>query len=198
MYKSYTDSELFDFLKADDRAAFTEIYQRYWKVMHAHTLKMLGGEDEAKDIVQELFANLWIKRNSIQNNTNLSGYLYVSARNKIINHIQRKSMRKHYVRYLALSAGEAHDTTIEQIIEKELNIIIENEIQHLPGKMQHIFHLSRKLNLSHKEIANHLAVSDKTVKKQIRNAIRIIKTKVGYFNEISCLVFILNYYVLFE
>jgi RNA polymerase sigma-70 factor (ECF subfamily) len=185
MYKSYSDSELFDLLKSGSHAAFTEIYERYWKVMYVHTVKVLGEKDDAKDVVQELFANLWIKGNSIRYNGNLSGYLYVSAKNKIINYIQQKSTHRHYARCCALSIGAAHNTTIEYITEKELSSVVEKEIQNMPGKMQHIFNLSRKQNLSHKEIANKLAISDKTVKKQIGNAIRMIKTKVGYFDEVS-------------
>ena len=179
MYKSYSDSELFDLLKVRDRAAFTEIYKRYWKVMYVHAVKMLGEKDDTKDIVQDVFVNLWAKGNHIPLNTNLSGYLYVSARNKIINLIHQKNIRSS----LALSPEKADNTTIEKIAEKELISVVEKEIQNLPEKMQCIFNLSRKQNLSHKEIANQLSISDKTVKKQIGNAIKLIKPKLNTLTE---------------
>ena len=183
MYKSYSDSELFDLLKAGNRDAFAEIYERYWKVMYVHTLKMLGEKDDAQDIVQELFVNLWVKGNDIPFNTNLSGYLYVSARNKIINLIHQRSTRKNSLSFLALSTEAARNTTIEKIVEKELMSVVEKEIQNLPEKMQCIFNLSRKQHLSHKEIADQLSISDKTVKKQIGNAIRLIKPRLNTLTE---------------
>ena len=182
MYKSYSDSELFDLLKVRDRAAFTEIYKRYWKVMYVHAVKMLGEKDDAKDIVQDVFVNLWAKGNHIPLNTNLSGYLYVSARNKIINLIHQKNIRKNSSS-LALPPEKADNTTFEKIAEKELISVVEKEIQNLPEKMQCIFNLSRKQNLSHKEIANQLSISDKTVKKQIGNAIKLIKPKLNTLTE---------------
>lgn len=183
MYRYYSDSELFDLLKSGDREAFTEIYERYWKVMYIHAVKMLGGKDDAEDIVQELFINLWIKGNDIPFNTSLYGYLYVSARNKIINLIHQRSTRKNTLSFLAFSTEKARNTTIDKITEKELRSAVEKGIQNLPEKMQYIFNLSRKQHLSHKEIANQLSISDKTVKKQIGNAIRLIKPRLNMLTE---------------
>jgi RNA polymerase sigma-70 factor (ECF subfamily) len=187
-YKSYTDRELLDCLKSGDRAAFAEIYERYWKTMYFHALKMLGNEDDAKDLVQELFASVWARAASIPFNNNLSGYLYITARNKIINLIQQRKVRRDYLSGLAAFAEEASNGTIEQIDEKELLLIVEKEIQALPHKMRQVFELSRKQYLSHKEIADELDISDKTVKKQIGYAIRMIKLKLDVLTRVVFLL----------
>ncbi|SMD08509.1 RNA polymerase sigma factor [Pedobacter africanus] len=186
-YKSYTDRELLDCLKSGDRAAFAEIYERYWKTMYFHALKMLGDEDDAKDLVQELFASVWARAASIPFNNNLSGYLYITARNKIINLIQQRKVRRDYLSGLAAFAEEASNGTIERIDEKELLLIVEKEIQALPYKMRQVFELSRKQYLSHKEIADELDISDKTVKKQIGYAIRMIKLKLDVLTRVVLL-----------
>lgn len=191
-YKSHTDQELLDGLKSGDRAAFAEIYERYWKLMYFHALKMLGDEDDAKDLVQELFASVWARAANIPFNTNLSGYLYISARNKIINLIQQKNVRRDYLSALASFADEASNGTIEQIDEKELLLLVEKEIQALPHKMRQVFELSRKEYLSHKEIASQLEISDKTVKKQIGYAIRMIKLKLDVLTRIILLLLFLK------
>lgn len=187
-YKSYTDRELLDCLKSGDRAAFAEIYERYWKTMYFHALKMLGDEDDAKDLVQELFASVWTRAASIPFSNNLSGYLYITARNKIINLIQQRKVRRDYLSGLAAFAEEASNGTIEQIDEKELLLIVEKEIQALPHKMRQVFELSRKQYLSHKEIADELDISDKTVKKQIGYAIRMIKLKLDVLTRVVLLL----------
>ncbi|WP_316814416.1 RNA polymerase sigma-70 factor [Pedobacter heparinus] len=190
--KSYTDQELLDCLKSGDQQAFAEIYNRYWKVMYFHALKMLGDEDDAKDLVQELFVTLWTKGINIPFNSNLSGYLYITARNKIINLIQQKKVRRDYLSALTAFAEEAGNGTVEQIDEKELLLIVEKEIQNLPVKMRQVFELSRKQFLSHKEIATQLEISDKTVKKQIGYAIRMIKLKLDVLTRISIILFFLK------
>jgi len=183
-YNSYSDSELLDALKSEDRFAFSEIHQRYWEVMYRHALKMLGEEDDAKDVVQELFAALWIKGKSIVITTSLSGYLYISVRNRIINIINQKKVRRDYLASLATFAEENRNATLDQISEKEILRVVEKEVQSLPRKMRNIFELSRNQNLSHKEIACKLDISDKTVKKQIGYAIKIIRLRLDVLTRV--------------
>ena len=183
-YRSYSDPELLGCLKAGDQLAFAEIYERYWKVMYVHARKMLHDEDDSKDLVQELFASLWTKSAEVNCNTNLSGFLYVSLRNKIINLVQQKNIRRDYLSSLASFAEEAGNSTLDQISEKEILSVVEKEIQNLPKKMRHIFELSRKQNLSHKQIAGQLEISDKTVKKQIGYAIKIIKLRLDVLTRV--------------
>ncbi|MNL67317.1 RNA polymerase sigma factor [compost metagenome] len=60
-----------------------------------------------------------------------------------------------------------------------MTAMIEKEIAALPQKMREVFELSRKQNLSHKEIAEQLGISEQTVSKQVTNALKILKTKLG-------------------
>lgn len=170
--------ELTDLLREGDRYAFTEIYNRYWNVMYAHVYKMLRDEEEAKDVIQEIFSNLWLKASHIKSSHNLAGLLYTMARNRVFNLIEQDRVRSDYVRSIAAFASQADSGAVEQVDEKQLMAVIEHEIQNLPLKMREIFELSRKDNLSHKEIANKLNLSYQTVKKQVQNALKIIKPKI--------------------
>ena len=181
IYSSLKDSELLDFIKSGDEKAFAEIYERYWMIMFQHVLKMLGDKDEAKDLVQELFTGLWIKAENIETGTNISGYLYVSARNKVINLIRHNQIKRDYLSSLSIFAADPQNTTLEQLTAKYLSIAVEKEIRSLPCKMREIFELSRKRYLTHKEIAQELNISDKTVKKQINNALKILKLRLNIF-----------------
>lgn len=177
--RTLTDSQLLDLVKTGDESAFAEIYERYWTVMYVHVLKMLGDEDDSKDLIQELFTSLWLKGAQIEFSTNLSGYLYISARNKVINMIRQNKIRKDYLSSLAEFGAQTSNTTLEQLNVRDLHTAFEREVQSLPYKMRQIFELSRKQNLSHKEIALSLDISDKTVKKQISNALKIIRLRLN-------------------
>jgi RNA polymerase sigma-70 factor (family 1) len=174
-YSSYSDNELIDLLKSGDQSAFTELYNRYWRLLYAHIYKMLRDEDESKDILQELFSGLWTKADKIPEQQNFAGYLYVSARHKVLNAIRQSKFRNDYLNSLAEFANEASEATLEYLDESDLVTAIEREIQALPPRMRQVFEMSRKENLSYKEIADRLGTSDETVKKQISKSLKVIR-----------------------
>jgi RNA polymerase sigma-70 factor (family 1) len=178
-YNKYSDKELTDLLKSGDQSAFTEIYNRYWSVMYAHVYKMLRDREEAKDVIQEIFSKLWLKATEIRSNQNLAGLLYVAARNRVLNLMEQNRVRNDYVKSIASFISEIDPSAIDHVDEKKLTQIIEQEILNLPPKMREIFEMSRKENLSHKEIAEKLNISDQTVKKQVQNALKIIRPKIS-------------------
>jgi RNA polymerase sigma-70 factor (family 1) len=181
IYSSLTDNQLLDYIKTGDQLAFAEIYERYWGLMFHHVLKMTGDKDETKDIIQELFTQLWINIEQIESETNIASYLYVSARNKVINLIRHDKVRNNYLSSLSDFTNQHSNSMLEQLSAKDLSIAIDKEIQNLPCKMREIFELSRKKFRSHKEIADELHISDKTVKKQINNAIKILRLRLNIF-----------------
>lgn len=178
VYSGYTDKVLADLIGKGDADAFSEIYKRYRGVLYLHALRMLKNEDEAKDIVQDLFTVFWVKRNEIEVTGTISGYLYTAVKNRILDHIARNQTREKYISSLAGFISEGEFVTDNQIREKELTTLIEKEVELLPEKMKQIFKLSRLDNLSHKDIALELKLSDKTVKKQVSNALIILKKKL--------------------
>jgi RNA polymerase sigma-70 factor (ECF subfamily) len=178
-YRSLTDPQLLELIKSGEEGAFAEIYERYWGIMYAHVLKMLGEEDDAKDIAQEVFTTLWLKGVNIEYDTNISGYLYITARNKVLNLIRQNKVRRDYLSSLSQYSNDTSNATLEQLNARDLAAALEYELQSMPYKMREIFELSRKQNLSHKEIAIRLDISDKTVKKQISNALKIIRLRLN-------------------
>jgi len=183
------DQELMALLKNDDKDAFAEIYKRYWTVMYMHALKMLRDEDDARDIIQETFTSLWLKRDCINSDINLAGYLFISTKNKVLDLVARKRVRLDYLDSLAAFAEVTSNQTLERIEEKEIMEALEKEIARLPLKMKQIFEMRIHQHLTYKEIADELSISDKTVKKQISNAIRIIRPKL---NHLSAIVLMLS------
>ena len=165
-------------LKNDDKEAFAEIYNRYKSVLQHHVYKKLGNFEEVKDVLQELFAQLWIKRKELPETTNLSGYLYVAIRNKVLNIVAHRNVSSKYVASLQQFINAGSEVTDLHIREKEFAEMIEKEINALPTKMQMVFQMSRKAHLSHKEIAIKLDISEQTVAKQITNAIKILRVKL--------------------
>lgn len=177
-YSQHNDQALITLLKEGDELAFAELHCRYKAVLFLHTYRMLRNEDEAKDIIQEVFTTLWTRRNDIPAIASLASYLYSAARNKVLDSIARKKTEQKYMRSLALFLEEGENITEKELREKELARLIEREVSRLPARMREIFELSRYENLSYKEIAEALNISDKTVKKQVSNALVILRKKL--------------------
>lgn len=180
-YAKYSDEQLVSLLRLRDQQAFTAIYNRHWGAVYFHIYKMLRDEEDAKDGVQEIFSKLWLKAEQMQSNQNLAGFLFRSARNLVFNLIEKDRVRQKYLKSIMSFVNEVDPSTVDRIDEKELRALIELEIEKLPPKMRHIFELSRKEELSHQEIAHQVNLSYQTVKKQVQNALKIIKPKISHF-----------------
>ncbi|WP_179413518.1 RNA polymerase sigma factor [Mucilaginibacter sp. E4BP6] len=178
-FKTLNDYDLTALLREGNHAAYAELYHRYNQLLFVHAYKRLKDEEQAKDIVQEFFATLWTKRSSLYLKTSLVGYFFTSVNNRIIDHFLHKDVQKKYIASFAGFAASNNTKADHLIREKQLLLLIENEIQQLPPKMREIFQLSRQQYLSHKEIAEKLSISEKTVDRQISNALFRLKAKLG-------------------
>jgi len=178
-YSTLSDEELAHRLKSTDRAAFAEVYNRYKGLLYVHAYKRLKNEEEADDVVHDLFATLWSKRTELDLN-NLSAYLYIAVRNNIFKLIARQNVATDYIAAAQITIDQTNCITDHLVREKQLAEIIENEINALPERMREVFELSRKANLTHREIAQRLDLSEQTVKKHIHHALKILRVRLGF------------------
>lgn len=178
-YKLYTDQELVFLLKIGDSIAYTEIFNRYERLLYIHAYKRLQNREEARDIIQDIFIILWAKKNELNFNYSLRAYLYTSVRNRIFDLISHKKVASNYFLSLQTVVNIGDHITDHRVRLNQLNALIEKEISELPTKMREVFQLSRGEQLSHSEIADRLQISEQTVKKQVQNALKILKVKLG-------------------
>jgi len=187
-----SDTEIFEKFKNGSDAAFGEIYQRHWQRLYVHAFNMLDDEDEAKDIIQEIFTAFWLKGRGLDLKTSLRTYFHSAVKNRILNMIEHNRIRNNYLN--SLSEFLFFHNNVEVKMEEDERIeFIEKEILYLPIKMRTIFELRRNEEFSYKEIGEQLGISDKTVKKQINNAIKILKIKI-LSSEIRAVLFFSVFY----
>lgn len=188
-YTGFSDGNLAALLSEGDELAFNEVFKRYSDVLYRHAYNKLRDTDDAKDLVQDLFAALWNQRATFSGETNLSGYLYASIRYKVINkQVRDKRIAESDVQLMA-ELREQADFADYRVREKELSQLIESETARLPRKMREVFFLSREEHLNHKEIAERLNLSPATVRKQVQNALRILRVKLGAFLSLIFVLF---------
>ncbi len=177
MYNEIAEERLILLLKEDDRAAFDEIYSRYWEPLSIAAVKITGSFDDACDIVQDVFVKIWKNRRELTI-IYLKGYLFRSVRNGCIKHIQQSSRTAEFLQSFSIFYNNMQAQSANLPEARELQAILEAAVSALPHKMQEVYMLSRNQNLSYKEIATRLNIAETTVKKQVSNALKHIRTEV--------------------
>jgi len=170
-----SEEQLLTLMGQDDKRAFDEIYSYYWDKLFVYVVKIIKDEDEAYDIIQDVFVSLWLKRHTLKL-VSLKAYLFTAVRFKTLDHLNKA--KRTVVLEESHEALPGQDAHLEHYLANELSSQIQDKICELPGKMREIFILSRSEELSHRQISIKLSISDKTVKKQISNALRLLRFKL--------------------
>lgn len=178
-YSQHTDQQLIKLLTNGDNIAYTEIYNRYKRLLYLFAYKRLGEKEEVWDAVHEVFLSLWLNHESLVVTHTLSTYLHTAVRNKIANIISHKQICARYLDSFATYLAVEHNYTDYRVRQKELESLIETEINALPVKMREVFEMSRKAGYNRKQIAELLNLSEETVKAQMYQALKRLKTRLG-------------------
>lgn len=177
-YTVLSDLEIWDLFKSGDRDAFAELYERYFGILYVHARNRVRDEEEARDLIQELFTDLWSLREKISIKNSLSNFLYTCVRNRVLNSIARKGVQDRYQSSLvAETMSEA--ITDHRVRERLLARLIEQEIDALPPRMKEVFLLSRRANMTYVEIAGKLDITEQSVRSHVKNALRVLRVKLG-------------------
>jgi len=79
-YRNLADDELLKKLRVGDHTAYEGIYRRYWAMLFRHAQKILSSDEDARDLIQDLFENLWKRAADIAIESSVSSYLYGMVR----------------------------------------------------------------------------------------------------------------------
>lgn len=175
---NYTDKELVGFLNDTDESAIEKIFKQYYSYICSAVYKIIPDPILTEDLAQDVFYELWRKREKIKINSSLKAYLKRAAINKALNYIRSKKMKfdsddDDAVINISVSSSE------NSFEAKELQAIINASIDTLPEKCRIVFMMSRFEEMSYKEIAAELEISIKTVENQISKALKILKKAVN-------------------
>jgi len=189
---SYTDEQLLQLMQDGSGEAFTELYKRHWPSVYRNAMRLLRSRADAEDVVQQLFESIWNRRSRLDIRGSFAAYLFTGARYSAI-HLVEKNIEK-YACVSSLAADlekNAHPSIESGMDAKALEITIDGIVDTLPVRMKEVFLLSRKENLTHKEIAERLNISEETVKKQVYNALKLIRQHLGKSVSLGCLIVLL-------
>lgn len=176
-----SDKELLNLLPEKGDAVIEVFFKRYYQYLCIVVMRMLSDKAKTEDLVQDVFYELWRKRESLFITTSLKAYLKRAAVNKTLNYFRAEKMKFSDNEIILPSIETETSSAIDIMETAELKIFIDQSIDALPPRCKMIFVLSRYEEMSHKEIAAQLDISVKTVENQISKALKLLRGQlVGY------------------
>lgn len=182
------EQELLQLIRNSDYLAFEELHRRYYKQLFVLAAKKIGDQDEAYDLLQDMFVELWDKRADFYITNPLKNYLKNRLWFKLSGYFRTKGFQeKHFRNFSAFIQSEQdHALQLDDLEIREMDLqyeavieVINRTIQEMPDKMRELFLLSRTKEYSIAEIAEQLNISPKTVKNQINIALNRIRQAVA-------------------
>ncbi len=169
------DDELAALIAADSPDAFRILFDRYHTALTLFALRFLGDEDAACDVVQTVFLTIYEQRGRLEIHTSLRSFLYQSVRNRCLNEIKSRKVRRLYFD-AELAQSEPGSPAVEQAVEQsELEARLAQAVEQLPPQCRRVFELSRYDAVPNAEIAEQLNISKRTVETQISKALRHLR-----------------------
>lgn len=175
--KSDIDPTLLYSLKNGDHHAFERLFEKYAHQLFVFSLTYLKDEDEAQEVVQEVFLKIWLNRMTLKTDTSFQSYLFTIAFNSIRKLFNRKAKNDQYKLTLIDDLDDGQDLVDYENNYQLITRKLEQFIEEMPEKRKDIFIQRKKLGKPVKQIAEEMEISIKTVENQITEAMRYLKQR---------------------
>ena len=184
-----SEQQLLSALRFGNEAALRQIFNQHYPLLLADIYRLVPDESTCQDLAQELFVDRWNKRENLNIHTSLRAYLRRAAVNKALNYIKAtRRIRFDDAEDLGHLPDNSALATHKRETQDNLEEALHAAIDKLPEKCRIIFNLSRFEQFSHREIAEKLGISVKTIENQITKAMKILRDALINHAELSSVV----------
>ena len=185
------DSETLHRLKSGDVDAFEDIFRKYNGKVYHFALATLYDKSLAEDITQNVFISIWEHRRDITSEKNFQAYLYTIAKNMVYRETEKMILAFRYQDYVTQLLLDEKDFSTEETIDAHsLEEVILRLIDKLPEARRKIFLLHFTEDLSNKEIAKRLSISEKNVEMQVRRSLNYLQRHLKEYIALAALIYL--------
>jgi RNA polymerase sigma-70 factor (ECF subfamily) len=171
----HTDSVLLQNVANGDEQAFRQLFEQYADGVYGVAFAYVKSPELAEELVQDIFLKIWLKKEKLPEITGFTDYLFIVARNHILNMLRKKIPQKDFKEHLTAYFADAVITPEQQLLLKESSQLIRSAIGQLPPQQQAVYRLSRQGGLSLEEIAGELQLSRNTVRNHLSRALQHLR-----------------------
>lgn len=158
-----------------DESAFRSVFELYRGRVYGVAFKMLKSEQEAEEIVQDVFLAIWVGRDKLADVSDPEAYLFTIAYNTVYAYLKKTSRREELINKLISRISEIQNSTEETVAHRETQGLINDAVQKLPPQQRIIFQMSKQNDLSYDEIADRMHLSKNTVRNHLAEAVKTVR-----------------------
>jgi RNA polymerase sigma-70 factor (ECF subfamily) len=180
-----------------DKTSFERVYRFYYPRINNFAWQYLLDSEASKNIVQDVFTELWDKRDTLKKDTNLNAWLFTVTKNKSLKAISHYKSQRNYDNYIKSRELEVNFKALAEfdtstLVFEELQSQIKVALEKLTPACRKVFEMSRFEDKKNREIATELSLSIKTVEAQISKALRSLKVDLKDYLPLCYILFHLN------
>lgn len=164
-----------------DKKTFSELYVSNFTQMCDFAVSITHDEEVTKELIQDVFINIWTNREHWRPKSTIRSYLYRAIKNRAFDYLKHKKVEREWHNRNYQSNSENAETPYEQYTRAELEQFIQKAVDELPEKRKMIYLLSRIQGLKYREIADVMKISEKTVENQMGHALKKLRELVNKY-----------------
>ncbi|HVI43966.1 MAG TPA: RNA polymerase sigma-70 factor [Chitinophaga sp.] len=158
-----------------DEAAYTLVFNAYSRQVFDVAMLYLKDHAASREIVQEVFLKVWLKRVSMANVTDFTNYLFILTRNHIYDSFKKQLVKQKALDYLISQEPRHANDTDHVVQDHQYEQLLHTAISSLPPARRKIY-MARKAGMSNEEISREMNITVNTVKKQMQLALQYLRT----------------------
>jgi len=174
-----TDYVVIKKIKEGDVTTFERLFRQYYMSLCLYAFSITGRKDISEEVVQDVFYNVWKERERLQILRSIKNYLYGAVKNHSLRYREHEMMEQRHYENMLNDTPDTELSPHELLEYKELEDLITNILNKMPERRRHIFMMRRFEGKKQKDIAEHYAISIKTVEMEMTKAFRALRQGVG-------------------
>ena len=183
-------------MKEDFNITYKALFRKYYPNLIFYAIRLVG-EEEAEDVVQDVFVELWKRKDSMEIGDQIQAFLYRAVYTRSLNVLKHRNIESGYmaiVEEINQKRAEFYQPDNNEIIrrieDRELRKEIYNAINELPDKCKEVFKLSYLHEMKNKEIADVLGISLRTVEAHMYKALKYLRSRLDHLIILLTLFFL--------
>jgi len=178
-------------IRRGNTEAFEALFRAHEPLVHSVCLSIVGVPDVARDLTQDLFCELWDRRQRFNPTTSLKAYLAGAARNKALSYVQQNRSQESLDDWNAAhgrgrakrrAEPRSRATPQDALQHRDLQQALHQAVQELPDRRRLIYIMARREHMSYAEIATALDIAVSTVKTQMSRALKFLRKRLKMYD----------------
>ena len=174
----FQDEQIAQLLSKKDEKAFEQVFNANYKNLHSYAFTILKNEEDAEEMVQQIFFKLWERSENLSISGPIAAYLYRAVHNECLNFLKHQKVRAGHQMHVAYSMKNSSEQEKGKMMARELENKFREALNELPEQCRTVFQLSRFEEMKYREIADKLDISVKTVENHMGKALKFLRTKL--------------------